>query len=300
MKLTDFKMRSIVVTGASGFVGSNLVRYFLKKNIRIFIIVREGTKLSHLSDVIDKVEVLRYDNKINKLISFLKKVKPDCVFHLASNFIAEHQSSQIDSLVQSNVLFGLHLLEAMKESGVKKIINTGTSWQHYNNEDYNPVCLYAATKQAFESLLEYYVKAERFESITLKLYDTYGETDTRPKLINLLHKFADEGTELKMSPGAQELSLVHVLDVCEAFFIAWELLDSKSHKKRVYSVCGEKYQLRKVIELFENVTGKKIKIDWGGKNYRAREVMEVWSNGTQLPKWKQSISLEEGLTLFEN
>lgn len=294
-------MKSIVVTGATGFVGSNLVRFLLKKNFKIYVILRTDSDIANLTDVKEEIEIFRYDNEINNLIDFITVVKPVTVFHLASNFIAEHQPHQIDSLIQSNITFGLHLLEAMKVSGVKQLINTGTSWQHYNNEDYNPVCLYAATKQAFESLIEYYVQAEGFKVITLKLFDTYGETDTRPKLINLLNKFADETIELNMSPGEQFLNLVHIDDVCEAFYVGSKLIDTEDYcGNNYFAVSSEKnYKLKEVIELFEKVSRKKIKVIWGGKPYRKREVMSVWDNGLRLPNWQPSISLEEGLSRYK-
>ena len=231
------------------------------------------------------------------MISFLNEVKPDIVFHLASNFIAEHNFSQINALLESNITFGLHLLEAMKETGVKKLINTGSSWQHYNNDEYNPVCLYAATKQAFESLIEYYVQSCNFKVINLKLFDTYGETDTRPKLINLLHKFADENTELNMSPGEQILNLIHVNDVCEAFYVAAININREDfHGKKSYCVGSDKtYKLKEVIQLFNEVTGKKIKAIWGARPYRKREVMKPWNKGESLPNWKPIISLKDGL-----
>jgi nucleoside-diphosphate-sugar epimerase len=294
-------MKNIVVTGATGFVGSNLVRFLLKKDFKIYVILRTDSDLLNLTDIKGDIEIFRYDNQIKNLINFFSEVKPITVFHLASNFIAEHELHQIDSLIQSNITFGLHLLEAMKVSGVKQLINTGTSWQHYNNEDYNPVCLYAATKQAFESLIEYYVQAEGFKVITLKLFDTYGETDTRPKLINLLNKFADENTELNMSPGEQFLNLVHIDDVCEAFYVGSNLIDTADYQgHHFFAVSSDKsYKLKEVIELFENVASKKINVIWGGKPYRKREVMSVWSEGISLPNWKPSITLEEGLARYK-
>lgn len=294
-------MKNIVVTGATGFVGSNLVRFLLQKDFKIYVILRTDSDLSNLTDIEGDIEIFRYDNQINHLIDFFTVVKPLSVFHLASNFIAEHESHQIDSLVQSNITFGLHLLETMKVSGVQQLINTGTSWQHYNNEDYNPVCLYAATKQAFESLIDYYVQAEGFKVITLKLFDTYGETDTRPKLINLLNKFADENTELNMSAGEQFLNLVHISDVCEAFYVASQLIDTEEYQgHHSFAVSSDRnYKLKEIIELFEAVSGKKIKVNWGGKPYRKREVMSVWNKGLGLPYWKPSITLEEGLTRYK-
>lgn len=294
-------MCKVIVTGATGFVGSNLVKYLLKKEFQIAVVVREDSNLSNLDGVINDIEIFKYNNVIENLIDFFKDFKPTQVFHLASNFIAEHESNQVDSLIKSNITFGLHMLEAMKETGVKHLINTGTSWQHYNNEDYNPVCLYAATKQAFESLLEYYVKAEDFKVITLKLFDTYGELDTRPKLINLLHKFADEKVELKMSPGEQVLNLVHIADVCDAFYMAYQLVNETDYKGcRSFAVPSEEsFKLKEVIKIFEEVSGKRIKIIWGGKPYRNREVMNVWDSGEKLPNWTQVISLKEGLKKYK-
>lgn len=291
----------IVITGITGFVGSNIARFLVQQNYDIFAIIRVHSDLSTLNDIKDEVNFLTYDQDLKKLIAFFKEVEPNCVLHLASNFIAEHKSNQIDSLVDSNIKFGLHVLEAMKESGVKNLINTGTSWQHFKNEEYNPVCLYAATKQAYEALIEYYVKAENFKVITLKLFDTYGENDTRPKLINLLHKFADEGTVLKMSAGEQKLNLVHIEDVCKAYLIAYkQLIRIKSSIHLTYSVEEENsYKLKEVISLFEKVTGKNLKIEWGGRPYRKREVMELWRNGMALPDWKPNIGLEDGLKRYD-
>ena len=294
-------MKKIVVTGATGFVGSNLVRFLLQKDFKIYVILRKDSDLSNLTDIERDIEIFRYDNQINGLIDFFTVVKPVSVFHLASNFIAEHESHQIDSLVQSNITFGLHLLEAMKVSGVKKLINTGTSWQHYNNEDYDPVCLYAATKQAFESLIDFYVQAEKFNVITLKLFDTYGENDTRPKLINLLNKYADENTELNMSAGEQFLNLVHITDVCEAYYIAHNLFENENFKRHIkFSIeSNESYRLKDIIALFEKITDKKINVIWGGKPYRKREVMDVWNKGKILPNWTPAISLNEGLERYK-
>lgn len=292
---------SIIITGATGFVGSNLTKYFLNQNYEVNLIVRSNSDISNLNVKDNNLKIFRYDNDLNNLISFFKAINPICTFHLASNFIAEHNYLQIDNLVSSNITFGLHLLEAMKEANVRTLINTGTSWQHFNNDEYNPVSLYAATKQAFESLIEYYVQAEDFKVITLKLFDTYGETDTRPKLINLLNQFAKENIELKLSPGEQLINLVHVDDVCIAFETAMKLIEKLAkgtHKKYVVKH-SKSYSLKEVISVFETILQKKINVIWGGKPYRKREVMQLWEKGEDLPNWFAKIDLEEGLKKFK-
>jgi CDP-paratose synthetase len=146
------------------------------------------------------------------------------------------------------------------------------------------------------------VQAEDFRVITLKLFETYGEKDTRPKLINLLHKFADEQIVLDMSHGFQILNLVHVKDVCKAYFTAYNNLtkDNEYNGHHIFAIGNEEsYSLKQVIVLFEEITGKKIKVNWGGRPYRKREVMKLWINGKQLPNWTPDISLQEGLKKYK-
>ena len=135
----------------------------------------------------------------------------------------------------------------------------------------------------------------------MKLFDTYGENDKRPKLINVLNKFADDKTELKMSLGAQPLNLVHIEDVCNAFFIAYNnfiFLKKCTHKK-YFVKNSETYTLKQVISIFEKVTNKKLLIDWGGRKYRKREIMKLSNKVEILPNWAAKISLIEGLKRYK-
>lgn len=295
------KGKKFLVTGATGFVGSNLSRKLLELDCKVSIISKQEFGYQNIEDIKESLDIFEYDGNILNLIEYMKKNKFDGVFHLASLFIAEHESLDIDNLIDSNIKFGVQLLEAMKESEIKLLVDTGTSWQHYENQDYNPVDLYAATKQAFQDIIKYYTEAENIRCITLKLFDTYGENDKRPKLINLLNKFADEGVELNMSPGDQMLDLVYIDDVVEAFLVAIkELIKNKDIKNEKFAVAsGNETSLKKVIETFENISNKKIKVNWGGKKYRKREVMNLWNNYIILPNWKYRMTLEKGLKKYK-
>lgn len=295
-------MSKAIVTGATGFIGSNLCKHLIRNGWEISVIVRSSSDLSSINNVINKIEILEYDGNINQLIYYFKEAKADVVFHLAAFSNVEHKSNEIDILLESNIKFGLHILEAMKESQTKLLINTGTYWQHYHSDEYNPVNLYAATKQAFESLIKYYIEAEDIRAITLKLFDTYGESDTRPKLINLLYKFADENKELNMSPGEQVLDLVHVEDVVRAYVKAYEYLrNNVSIQSDEFGVAsGKEVRLKDLIDLFEEVTNKEINVQWGGREYRRREVMKLWHAYKTLPDWECEIELKDGLKRYEN
>jgi nucleoside-diphosphate-sugar epimerase len=62
----------------------------------------------------------------------------------------------------------------MQAAGIRRLVNAGTTWQHYLGQVYDPVNLYAATKQAFEAILKFYTSTRDFQAITLELTDTYG------------------------------------------------------------------------------------------------------------------------------
>jgi nucleoside-diphosphate-sugar epimerase len=231
------------------------------------------------------------------MVRIVREAAPCVVFHLASLFLSQHTSDDVERLIQSNVLLGTQLAEAMSVCGVKRLLNTGTSWQHYQNQDYSPVNLYAATKQAFEDVLQYYVEAAGLQVITLKLFDTYGPNDPRPKLLQLLSHASREGKPLDMSPGEQSIDLVHIDDVVEAFGIAARrLLNEQVTGHESYAVgSGQAMRLQDVVMVFESAAGVKVPVRWGRRPYRVREVMVPADNLERLPGWSPRIKLEDGL-----
>jgi nucleoside-diphosphate-sugar epimerase len=202
--------------------------------------------------------------------------------------------------MRSNLEFGTQLLEALCQSKVKTFINTGTSWEHYQNETYNPVNLYAATKHAFEAIIQYYVNVHSFRVVTLKLFDTYGTNDTRPKLMRLLKKTLVGNTPLEMSEGEQLIDLVHIDDIVDAFLIAEKhLQNSRTAGHEQFAISsGNPISLRELVGAFSKISGKELPILFGKKPYRQREVMVPWNNGRKLPGWEPKISLEKGIQAF--
>lgn len=294
------KETKILITGGTGFIGSHLMKRLLKKGYDVHLIIRETSNLILIEEDIQNIRIHRYNGEIESLVKIMMNVKPDAVFHLASLYLTEHKMEEIDSLIKSNILFGTQLLEAMKESQTDKLINVGTSWQHYNNEEYNPVNLYAATKEAFEKIINYYVETTSIRTITLKLFDTYGANDPRRKLISLLMEAATSGERLSMSPGDQLIDIVYIDDVIDAFEWAYLLLKNDILLKNSnYGISSNNpIKLKEVVDVIEKVLDKELSIDWGGRPYRKREVMIPWKPSEPLPGWKPKVDIENGIELL--
>ena len=286
-------VRVALVTGATGFVGGHLAGRLMADGWETHAVVRPSSDVTILCGVLGSGNVHRHDGTTVGLIDILRSVHPVTVFHLASLVVADHSTEDVESLVQSNILFGTQLLEAMTVAGVPVIVNTGTYWQHYEGREYSPVSLYAATKQAFQDILQFYCEACGLRAMTLELPDTYGPGDTRPKLFSLLGWAARTGEILQMSPGEQLLDLLHVDDVVHGYEVAADALLSgslpSSSQYRLSS--GSLVRLKDVVELYEKATGHTVNVAWGGRLYRVREVMEPRSPVPVLPGWNPSRSL---------
>jgi len=287
----------ILLTGISGFVGSHLSERFLQDGHELYAIVRNSDHESRYKK--KKITCFIDENPMASLVEFFEKSGIEGVVHCASRFSTEHTPEDVGDLIFSNILFSTRLLESSVRTNVCWFINTGTFWQHYRNEVYSPVNLYAATKQAFESIARYYMEISAINFVTLKLNDTYGPNDTRPKIFNLWKKIAETGASLEMSPGEQYMDIVHIDDVVDAYVRMMELLQEDNKKKfngRVFAVSsGDLIKLKDLAVVFEKVTGKKLNILWGKKPYRKREVMAPWNKGEIVPGWKPKVSIEEGI-----
>ena len=287
----------ILVTGGTGFVGGHLITRLLREKHEVHALTRPSTDLSKFGDNLNRISSHRHHGTTADMITLVRDAQPDAVIHLASLFLGEHKPEDVDELVSSNVLLSNQLAEAMVVNEVKQFINVGTSWQHHEDEDYNPVNLYAATKQAFRALLRYYVEVHQFRVVTLELFDTYGPNDQRGKLFALLDNLRKNGGDIAMSFGAQRLDPVYIDDVCRAFIIALDRLRSEIVQgEETYSICtGDPVHLKELVAIYEKEIGRNLDIAWGGRAYRTREVMQPWSRGATLPGWSPIVSLQEGI-----
>lgn len=291
------KLRALL-TGASGYIGSSLVKRLVADGWDVHIAVRPESNLDILRPVLASISVHEHDGSMLGMVKLVDRASPDVVFHLASLFLAQHKFPDVPSLITSNIMFGAQLLEAMDQAGVRYLINTGTSWQNYDGHSYNPVNLYAATKQGFEDIARFYTEACDIRMITLRLSDTYGPDDPRKKLMALLWHTATTGELIEMSPGKQLLDLVYIDDVIDSFTRAADLVmrSEISSDGEVFSVSsGQLIGLQEVFTLFSDVTGMKVNVQWGAREYRKREVMRPWMERSILPGWQPKVCLRSGI-----
>lgn len=286
-------MSIFIVTGATGYIGSQLVKALCARGHKVRAIVRSTSDAQPLIDLGSSVSIYRY-GKNETVLAHALEGDISVVFHLATCYIPRHKSSDIAQLIDSNIAFGTHLLEAVSRSTCKTFINASTATQ-YVTQSYSPLSLYAATKQAFEDILTYYTQRYSIGAISLRLPDTYGPSDSRNKVLNLVATAIAEDMNLDMSPGEQEIDLVHIDDVLSGLLRCVEIgCDQGVHQ--TYSLTsGNPRPLKVVVEQLNSICESPIAINFGAVPYRTGEIMNVRIPTDVLPGWSPSVSLEKGL-----
>lgn len=284
---------NILITGATGYVGRSFIESEASQ-YNITALVRKKCLNLH-----SEVKQVIYDGTIESIKESLENV--DLVLHLATKYVAEHQESDVKEIIESNVLFGANLLEAMKQKNVSKIVNIGTTWQMYEGKSSQYANLYASSKQSFQEILKFYTDCYSWQTLNLHLNDTYGENDKRKKIIQLLIESAIDGNKLDMSMGHQRFETCHIVDVISALKISLDLVQEKKDSYfEVFSILtGDDVSLRELADMISEVTGYQLNINWGARPYRNREVMNVPTEAYKiLPGWNKSITLNTGISIL--
>lgn len=288
------EVRRAFVTGATGYIGSRLLPGLVDSGWEVHALHRGEPGVCG-----DALHWHKLGPGFTGLAEAIREANPDVVFHLGALYIKDHRANDLGPLIDSNVRFTAELCEAMGDCGVSRLVAVGTAWQHGEGGEYEPATLYAATKQAAWSIMEYYQKSGALRVTHLHLFDTFGPRDPRPKIFNLLSKVASTGETLQMSPGGQVVDPVYVGDVVDALCAAGTLcLDSDNVVGRVFGVSGgSPMSLKELVALWSEATGLFPRIDWGAKPYREREVMRPWRDPPWLPGWEPKTDRAEAFRL---
>lgn len=290
----------VLITGATGFIGSHLVTALsADPRYQVSLLIREGADGAALSDP-QQYRIWTLSADANNLPDILEQCQPDVVIHLAALYLKSHSFEDIDPLLDSTVRLTTKLLEAMNTNQIKRFIYTGTCMEYLYGDDYNPVNLYAAAKHAAETMLTYYVEACGFSALTVKLYDTYGPADPRPKLIPFLKKLAAEPGPVDFPPGEQAMDLVYIDDIVDLYrkAVEWMVRQEEPGHEIVWGGTGRVHSLRDIAAQYEEVAGVKLPIRWGALPYAERQIMRPAGDvqaARRLLNWEAKVSLKEGL-----
>ena len=283
-------MSNILLTGSSGFIGSNILATLSKKN-KIYIILRSHKRKKNLFK--KNIKIINF-KKYNELNLKLKKIKIDTVIHCATHYVKEHGYNDIKKLAESNILFGNIILENIDLMNVKKFINFSTVWE--NNDKTNGITnLYSYYKKAFTDIIKFYKK--KFSSIKfyeLMISDTFGKNDQRNKIINILRKNYKKDIATEITSKNLYLNLLNVEDIVTAIN---SILTRKIKPDQYVLKNTKNFKIFELIRLFNKKNEKKIKVKWQS----GVTIMNKIYDYKKLKSWKPKKSnVDDIINLIKN
>jgi nucleoside-diphosphate-sugar epimerase len=277
--------KNILITGASGFVGSHVLDDCLKNNFNVHAIFRHSKKNVSFTKKYKKQIFPIFYNNIYEIKNKLTNCKIDYVIHCATHYIKKHDHNDIENIIKSNVLFSTILLDAVVNIKIKKFINLGSVWQHFNDTKNLAFNLYAATKQSFECIFNYYKNQyTKIKFYNILLTDTFGANDKRKKLVPTLLKNFNNKNQSKINiPKNLSMNLVNINEVTKCLNI---LLKNNSKSNNYVIKSNQDVKIFDLINFLNDNLEKKIKVNWlkNAKNYKIIKLKNLLKKDNNINK----------------
>ena len=309
-------MKKVIVTGGAGFIGSNLVKYLLKK--KYFVINID--KLSYSANPYNLKNLYKNKNytffKVDlnnkkKIVKILKKYKPEGIFNLAAETHVDRSIDKPENFIFSNILGTYNLLEAIVSYKKKiKLIHVSTDEVYGDlikgrsdeKFPYNPSSPYSSSKASADHLIKAYVRTYKIQAIVTNCCNNYGPNQFPEKLIpKLIFNIINNRALPIYAKGKNSREWMHVQDHCDALLLVY----LKGKVGESYNI-GSSMNLKnidiakKLIKIAKNKTlkiNKKVKIKFV-KDRPGHDFRYALNNKKILNElgWKSKIPFHSGLS----
>jgi dTDP-glucose 4,6-dehydratase len=245
-------MKTIVITGGLGFIGSNLINILSKKNYFIINIdkVTYASNFNNISSNIKNYKFYKQDiNNQNFIKKILDKYNPSLIFNLAAETHVDRSIDGPKQFINSNIYGVFNLLEAIRKFKKKiKLIHVSTDEVYgdiINNKSskesdaYNPSSPYSASKASGDFLIKSYVRTYKIPAIITNCCNNYGPNQYPEKLIpTIIYKIVNNKPITIYGNGRNIREWIHVEDHCSALI-----------KISEQGILGDNYNIGSGIEL---------------------------------------------------
>ncbi len=311
-------MKKIIVTGGSGFIGSNLVDFLIRKKFYVVNLDKLTYSSNKYSSAIrnnKNYKLIKVDiiNKA-KIIKIIKKYKPQVIFNLAAETHVDRSIDEPDNFIHTNINGTFSLLESLRflqKRNIKpKLIHISTDEVYGDikkgirsneNYKYEPSSPYSASKASADHLVKSYVKTYNIKAVISNCCNNYGPYQFPEKLIPKIISNIFNNKELPIyAKGKNSREWIHVEDHCEALF----RLYLKGKNGESYNVgSGNNLKnldlVKKIIKVCKSMKikiGKKTKIKFV-KDRPGHDFRYALDNRKMLNKlnWKTKIKFDQGL-----
>lgn len=294
--------KTVIVTGATGFVGSHLLRRLLNEEAQIHTFVRRSSNLWRIDNIKDRLALHEVSlNDTNLLYKTIESIKPDYVFHLATYGGVGGQADN-QQIIDTNYLGTVNLLNACNKTGYGGFINTGSSSEYGIKDEPmreemlpEPYNTYGATKAAATIYCQSQAREKGLPITTLRLFSPFGPYDEPNRLISYVIKSLLKNEEIKLSSKSYVRDYIYIDDVIESYMA---VIRQKSYGK-VYNIgSNRQHSVEQVFNTAAKILGSSAKPVWGEFRPRINEP-KIWiadiSKAQNELNWAIKTNFEKGM-----
>ncbi len=284
------EQQTILLTGATGFLGSHLLEALLEKGHKVVVFKRSTSNTWRIEKLLPNI--VSYDVDTLPLELAFEEQRIDSVIHTACDYGRKGES--ICQVVESNLLFGLRILDACIKFDINTFFNTDTLLQKHLNA-------YTLSKKQFVEWLEQ--QSNKIRIVNLKIEHMYGSKDDTNKFVPwVLSQFRKDVSEIKLTLGEQYRDFIHIDDVVSAYLTTLEKASHLPAFSEFDVGTGKLITVRRFLEQLKEIYETEIgtvetKLAFGAIPYREGEMMTVAVNNEALLNlgWKPKTLLQTGL-----
>lgn len=298
--------RRVFLTGATGFIGSHLLRRLIKEGCEVHISVRRNSSLWRIKDIEESYITHTIDlADFNGVKSLIKKLKPDIIFHLAA-YGVDYRQQNIYQAVGININASINLFESFLENNGFRFVHTGTclEYGHTNkpiseNDLPNPAGIYGITKFASVRLLSFMSKQARSgDLVILRPFGIFGEFEGNHKFFPQIIDKLSRGLPVQMTGGEQVRDYVYVKDLIDAYIMA-AVVPLNNVVEIINIGSGKEISLKEIaLSIAKEMGETENLLQFGALPYRPDEMMYLVANiekAKTVLGWEPKTPLEKGI-----
>ncbi len=237
-------MKSVLITGASGFIGSNLINYLLTKNSKLKIYCLYNLNKPKLTKNNPKLSIIKCD-LIKKNISNILPQEVDCIIHLAGIRQPYLKDTLANEQVNKNFLMTSNILEYARLYKIKNFIFISSVYIYSGSKEkkflesikLDPVDPLGYSKLLCESLINFYSKNYNLNAIIFRVSTAYGDNSSKTQFIpNIINKLKSTKSNIVINNLGAKRDFIFIDDVIEVLYLSLKKLKNKKKGCDVYNL----------------------------------------------------------------
>lgn len=299
------KFDKVLVTGATGFVGSNLVRRLINDGYEVHVFTRKTSDKWRISDILPMLENHIVDlNEEERLKNLLAQIKPDVIFHLANAGVYGGLHLPEKKVIETNFLGTVNLINACNDVDYKCFVNTGSSAEYgpkkhamKESDLCEPVNIYGISKCAATLYGNFIAKKNDKPIIGFRLFSPFGSYDDKSRLMTYAIMNALQNQPLMLANPNAVRDYIYIEDVLDLYLQSIKL--ALELKGEVFNIgSGSQKTISYVVNKIIEITNSKSEINWNSFSGREHDTEKWEADIEKVSKyfnWHPKYHIDDGI-----